>query len=69
MMYGKLLLILIQLFLKKFLNKCPLCGDIQHLDDIITIPTPDEITQKHKDELDNIELHTDKHGNKIRSYN
>ena len=51
------------------LNKWPLSGDIRNLDDIITIPIPGEIVQKHKDELDNIELPTIKHGDKDKYYN
>ena len=42
---------------------------IRNLDDIITIPIPEEIVQKHKDELDNIELPTDEHCNKTKSNN
>ena len=51
------------------MNKWPLSSDIRNLDDIITIPIPDEIVQKYKDELDNIELPTDKHGNKVKYHN
>ena len=51
------------------LKKWPLIGDITSLNDIITISIPEEIVQKHKDEIDNIELHTDEHVNKTKSYN
>ena len=37
------------------LNELPKSGDIWNLDDIITIPIPDDIVQKHKDELKDIE--------------
>ena len=46
------------------LNEWPLISDIRNLDDIIIIPIPQEIIQKHKDELVNIELPTNNHGNK-----
>ena len=42
---------------------------LRNLDDIITIPIPEEIVQKHKDGFDNIELPTDEYGNKTKSYN
>ena len=48
------------------LNEWP---DIRNVDDITTIPIPEEIVQKNKDELDNIELSTDKHGNKVSFFN
>ena len=51
------------------LNKWPLSGDIRNLDDIITIPIPEDIVQKHKDELDNIELPTVKDEEKDKYHN
>ena len=44
-------------------------GGISNLDEILAIPIPEEISQKHKDDLDHIELPIDKHGNKMKSYN
>ena len=46
-----------------------LSGDIRSLGNIIIIPIPEGIVQKHKDELVNIELPTDEHCNKTESYN
>ena len=40
------------------MNKWPLSDDIRNLDDIITIPIPEDVVPKHTDELDNIELPT-----------
>ena len=51
------------------LNEWPEKGDIRHLDDIITIPISEDIVQKHKDELQNIEETTDIHANKAKTYN
>ena len=48
---------------QKVLNEWPLSGDIINLDDIIIIPIPEESIQEHKDELDNIKLPIDEHGN------
>ena len=50
-------------------NKWPLSGDIRYLDDIITIPIPEDIVQRQKDELDNIELPTVKHEEKDKYRN
>ena len=52
MIYGRLLV---------NLNEWPLSGDIRNLDDMIIILLSEEIVQKHKDELDNMELPTDKY--------
>ena len=51
------------------LNGWPLSGDIRDLDDMIIILLPEEIVQKHKDELDNIELPTVKHEEKDKYHN
>ena len=51
------------------LNEWPESGDIRNLDDIITIPIPEDIVQKDNDELKNIEISTDIHGNKAKTYN
>ena len=51
------------------LNKWPESDDIRNLDDIITIPIPKDIVQKDKNELNNIEISTDIHGNKGKNYN
>ena len=51
------------------MNKWPLSGDIRYLDDIITIPIPEDIVQRQKDELDNIELPTVKHEEKDKYRN
>ena len=51
------------------MNKWPLSSDIRNLYDIITIPIPEDIVQKHKDELNNIELPTVKHEEKDKYHN
>ena len=54
---------------QEIVNDRPLSGDIRNLDDIITILIPEEIVQKHKDELDDIELPTVKHEEKDKFLN
>ena len=51
------------------MNKWHISGDIRNLDDIIIIPIPEDIVQKHKDKLDNIELPIVKHEEKDKYYN
>ena len=51
------------------MNEWPESGDIRNLDDIITIPIPQNILQEHKDESDNIEIFTDIYGNKAKTCN
>ena len=51
------------------MNKLSLSDEIRNLDYIITIPIPEYIVHKHKDELNNIELPTVKHEEKGKYHN